>query len=47
MKKGPKKKDNGVFVAKSHGIFLQVKFTDFVLELFHIEEAWKYFFWEF
>jgi len=45
--KGLKKRDSGVFVAKSHGFFLQIKFTIFVMELFHIKKAWKYFFWEF
>jgi hypothetical protein len=43
--KGVEKRDNGVFVVKSHGIFLQITFTNFVLELFHIEKDWKYIFW--
>jgi hypothetical protein len=46
-KRVKKKRDNGVFVAKSHGIFLQIKFKKFVMELFHIKKAWKYFCWEF
>ncbi len=28
--KRPKKKDNGVFFAKSHGMFLQIKFNGIV-----------------
>ncbi len=45
--KGLQKKDNGVFVAKSRGICLRIKLTNFVMELFHIKEAWKIFFGEF
>ncbi len=45
--KGPEKRDNGVFFAKSYWMFLQIKFTNFVMELFHIEEAWKFFFGSF